>query len=260
MLRPSGTTYDKLASKDGPRITYSRREFLGVSATGVLTSAGWTGSVSAQQEPVVSMGNNYFDPIGLRIEPGTTVRFVIDTGSHSTTAYEERIPTEAIPFDSGVMSEGSFEHTFDVPGTYDYYCIPHESMGMVGRIVVGEPGGPAEEGSIPEGAVPSSETIVEEGRISADEFDMTAGSSRSGMMGSGMMSNEGSWWMFLVPIGFFSFLLTAVGAVAYLAARAGSASGKRADTTKRSARDQQPSGGQEKEAGQSQRDQRTKDP
>jgi plastocyanin len=27
--------------------------------------------------------------------------------------------------------------TLTVPGVYDYYCIPHEAAGMVGRIVVG---------------------------------------------------------------------------------------------------------------------------
>ena len=35
----------------------------------------------------------------------------------------------------------SFEHRLDVPGVYDYYCIPHEMAGMVGRIVVASPGG-----------------------------------------------------------------------------------------------------------------------
>ena len=27
-------------------------------------------------------------------------------------------------------------------GVYDYFCLPHEAAGMVGRIVVGRPGGP----------------------------------------------------------------------------------------------------------------------
>jgi hypothetical protein len=27
-------------------------------------------------------------------------------------------------------------------GVYDYYCLPHEQAGMVGRIVVGQPSGP----------------------------------------------------------------------------------------------------------------------
>ena len=29
--------------------------------------------------------------------------------------------------------------TFTVEGVYDYYCVPHEHAGMVGRIVVGTP-------------------------------------------------------------------------------------------------------------------------
>lgn len=247
-------------SKDGPRITASRRGFLGTIATSVVAGAGTSGTVSAQQETVVSMGNNYFDPIGLRIEPGTTVRFEIEAGSHSATAYGDRIPTEATPFDSDVMSEGSFDRTFDVPGTYDYYCIPHESMGMVGRIVVGEPGGPAEDGSIPQGTVPSSEAIVEQGRISTDEFEGGGDSPRGHMMGPGMTSRGRSWWMSLVPIGFFSVLLASVGGVAYLAARAGTASGKRGDAAKPTLREQRARGDAEREASERQCDQRKRGP
>ncbi len=29
-----------------------------------------------------------------------------------------------------------------MPGVYDYFCMPHEAAGMVGRIVVGRPVGP----------------------------------------------------------------------------------------------------------------------
>ena len=39
----------------------------------------------------------------------------------------------------------TFEWTFDVEGTYDYFSRDQEIMGMVGRIVVGKPGGPAEK-------------------------------------------------------------------------------------------------------------------
>jgi uncharacterized membrane protein len=169
------------------------------------------------------MGNTYFYPIGLHVEPGTTVRFEIQTGSHSAPAYGDRIPTAASPFDSGVLSEGEFEHTFDTPGTYDYYCIPHESMGMVGRIVVGEPGGPAEDDPIPSGAVPASETIVDQGTVLIDEFDDSRGNAGSRMMGSGMMGGGGPGWMIFMPIGFISVLLAAVGGVVYWASRRGTA-------------------------------------
>ena len=39
-----------------------------------------------------------------------------------------------------------FEWTFDVEGTYDYYSRDQESLGMVGRIVVGQPGYGGREG------------------------------------------------------------------------------------------------------------------
>ena len=38
------------------------------------------------------------------------------------------------------MPGESFEVELTEPGVYDYFCIPHEHAGMVGRIVVGGPG------------------------------------------------------------------------------------------------------------------------
>jgi hypothetical protein len=34
-----------------------------------------------------------------------------------------------------------FDVTLTVAGAYDYFCMPHEAAGMVGRIVVGKPEG-----------------------------------------------------------------------------------------------------------------------
>lgn len=164
---------------------HSRRQFLGLVGAGAVASTGFAQPADAQETPVVEMGNNYFDPIGLRVDPGTTVRFELAAGAHSATAYPNRIPDGASAFDSETISQGSFEHTFETPGTYDYYCIPHKSIGMVGRIVVGTPGGPAEESPIPDGEVPASETIVEQGAVaygsSSDGSETTGG----GMMRQG---------------------------------------------------------------------------
>ncbi|WP_436926078.1 plastocyanin/azurin family copper-binding protein [Halosimplex amylolyticum] len=170
---------------------YSRRRFLGALGAGTVASAGFTQPVAAQETPVVEMGNNYFDPIGLRIEPGATVRFELAAGTHSATAYENRIPSGASAFDSGVVSSGGFEHTFEAPGTYDYYCIPHKSVGMVGRIVVGSPGGPAEESPIPDGDVPDSDAIVEQGAIAYGSTTGDDENSGDGMMGPGRGSGPG---------------------------------------------------------------------
>lgn len=107
----------------------------------------------------------YFDPVGLHIQPGDTVRWVQVNGYHSVTAYapsngnhELRIPDGAKPWDSGILlgelpAKGStFEHAFPVQGVYDYFCQPHEVAGMVGRIVVGAPG--AGPGTLPFGYAP----------------------------------------------------------------------------------------------------------
>ncbi len=135
-----------------------------------------------------------FDPIGLRIEPGDTVRWIQVRGYHSVSAYhpandnhELRIPTAAPPWNSGVLlgqypAKGStFEHTFTVAGVYDYFCQPHEAAGMVGRIVVGAPGdGPGTQPfgyaparhwrEVPEAArkiFPSIESIMQRGVVPA---------------------------------------------------------------------------------------------
>ena len=93
----------------------------------------------------------WFDPIGLWIAPGRTIRWVLHNDVHTTTAYHPqndnhslRIPESAQPWNSGfLMTLGThFDVTFTVEGVYDYYCLPHEQAGMVGRIVVGRPGGP----------------------------------------------------------------------------------------------------------------------
>ncbi|MEQ9618383.1 MAG: plastocyanin/azurin family copper-binding protein [Deltaproteobacteria bacterium] len=92
----------------------------------------------------------WFDPIGVYIKPGQTVRWIVDENVHTTTAYHPennnhslRIPRGASPWDSGFLFPGSsYEVTFTVEGVYDYFCSPHEVAGMVGRIVVGNPTGP----------------------------------------------------------------------------------------------------------------------
>ena len=92
-------------------------------------------------------GRNFYTVPFRWVEPGTAVVWQLVRGSHSTTAYAEangrpdRVPAEASGWDSGVVSESgtTFERTFDVHGVYDYYCAPHESLGMVGRLVVGSP-------------------------------------------------------------------------------------------------------------------------
>ena len=120
------------------------------AAAGSAPSVGEQGDVV--EIHMVSDGEDvYFDPIGVWVEPGTTIRFVLMSGVHDTQAYHPsnsttlmRIPEGAEPWNSGIMGgilnrETTFEVTLTVEGVYDYFCLPHEVHGMVGRIIVGDP-------------------------------------------------------------------------------------------------------------------------
>ena len=94
-------------------------------------------------------GELVFSPDRIRIRPGETVEWVVESAGHSTTAYhpannttyQSRIPDAADPWNSGLLAKKGdrFQLTFAEEGIYHYYCIPHEGAGMVGAIVVGSP-------------------------------------------------------------------------------------------------------------------------
>ncbi len=81
-------------------------------------------------------GENLFDPAEIRIDPGTTVRWTWESGSHDL--YPDDIPARSDWEGVDERYEPDYEHmhTFVHPGEYDYVCTPHEDDGMVGRIVV----------------------------------------------------------------------------------------------------------------------------
>jgi plastocyanin len=125
-----------------------------------------------------------FDPVGLRVAPGTTVRWVVEANVHTATAYHPanggrplRIPERAEPWDSGYLVEPgeAFEVTLSAEGVYDYLCVPHEVAGMVGRIIVGRPGGPG-AGPPGEGVPPAARAAFPSiERIMAEEVVRSSG-------------------------------------------------------------------------------------
>ncbi len=167
-----------------------RRQFLvlgggalaAISAPTILRAKG----VALIEMKGTSRGEDvWFTPLGLAVDPGTTVRFVNrDPGnSHTATAYHPqnfdrqlRIPDTAAPWDSDyLMPDEGFEVLLSVPGVYDYYCQPHEQAGMVGRVVVGRPdrdvgwqgaAGPSDD--LPEvalAAFPPADEILTQGQV-----------------------------------------------------------------------------------------------
>ena len=138
------------------RGSLSRRAFLGKIAGLIALPALLLGCEGKRVEEtrihtiemVSEDGEEFFVPDKLHISPGDTVRWVLTSGFHTTTAYHAdhggkaaRIPADAAPWDSGLIrSDGEiFEQLFEIEGTYCYYCTPHEALGMLGVVVVGKP-------------------------------------------------------------------------------------------------------------------------
>jgi len=72
-----------------------------------------------------------FVPETITIDAGTTVQWI--NGGHGV----HTVTDNAGEWDSGSLAPGeNYTHTFDRPGTYPYYCVPHRSMGMTGTIIV----------------------------------------------------------------------------------------------------------------------------
>ncbi|WP_408958969.1 plastocyanin/azurin family copper-binding protein [Natrinema sp. 74] len=143
-----------------------RRVYL--AAVGTAVSAGLAGCSSARSvlasDPCrgeschIGMNRTEFLPDSYEISVGDTVVWKnTSEADHTITAYNELIPDDAAYFasggfetqaaaydawrnerDGGLGPRQTYEHTFEVPGTYKYFCIPHERANMTGEIVVSE--------------------------------------------------------------------------------------------------------------------------
>jgi len=140
-----------------------RRAFLGsaaVAASAALAGCLGSGSLS-RGDYDIGMSSNAFQPAEYTVTVGETVVWGNpNSRAHSVTAYENAIPKEAEYFASGefdteqaardswrtergraggkIFTGETYEHTFEVPGEYRYFCIPHEVGGMKGTIYVEE--------------------------------------------------------------------------------------------------------------------------
>jgi len=133
-----------------------RRAFL---ATGAATLAsGCLGVLAGDDDYDIGMSSMAFEPETIEVPVGTEVVWRnTNSRAHTVTAYESALPEGADFFATGgfesedaareawrddgsgnIYGGETFSYTVEVPGTYDYFCIPHESGGMVGRIEVTE--------------------------------------------------------------------------------------------------------------------------
>lgn len=83
-----------------------------------------------------------FEPAAITVRPGDVVRFSVQEGMHTVTAYhpdnrrELGIPEGAESFDSGILQRGdNWFLTITHEGEYNYFCLPHEQLGHTGTIL-----------------------------------------------------------------------------------------------------------------------------
>lgn len=118
---------------------------------GGLATASSNGETPAPpvERPAATVSMNdalEFVPDTITVKAGETIEWTNDSKlAHTVTADPEKaardenvaLPEGAAPFDSGTMKPGeTFTHTFDIPGDYLYFCIPHEAAGMTGVVRV----------------------------------------------------------------------------------------------------------------------------
>ena len=137
-----------------------RRTFLATTAGATVALAGCGMVVgSGDADADVGMVKNAYVPETFEATVGEPVVWVNEgSRGHTVTAYGDGLPDGAEYWASGgfeseaTAREGFWEHggegtvrsgetwsyAFEIPGTYTYFCVPHEKAGMVGRVVVSE--------------------------------------------------------------------------------------------------------------------------
>jgi pseudoazurin len=81
-----------------------------------------------------------FEPASLNIAPGDSVTWVNEKAEiHTINLFPDGYPKGAKPFKSPALNKAGQRVTvfFPTAGLYEYHCLPHVVMGMVGRILVG---------------------------------------------------------------------------------------------------------------------------
>lgn len=133
----------------GGRKPCSRRALLTrAAAAGMLGGVLLTACQDSADEPTVEMNDDMkFEPVNLTVTIGETVIWrnmgagMVHTATCDATEAADpahvRLPNGTTPWNSGLIQPGErWEYTFDVPGEYRYFCIPHEVVGMVATITV----------------------------------------------------------------------------------------------------------------------------
>jgi len=127
--------------------------FLSFALLAAFGACGGGGDGGGASGDVEMIEGQIFQPDTLTVQAGDSITFVnVSNETHTVTAYDEEIPEGATYFASGdfaseeearadlsgglIDPDETYEIVLDEPGTYGYFCIPHEGAEMTGEIVV----------------------------------------------------------------------------------------------------------------------------
>jgi plastocyanin len=133
-------------------MTGTARVMPGLLLTAALLSLGACGLGGPAYGPasdaaavVVMTDGLAFQPDAVRIKAGETVDWrnrsflthtVTDDPARAKDAADAQLPEGAPSFSARVGPGEVYRNIFTVPGTYRYFCMPHEGWGMHGQVIV----------------------------------------------------------------------------------------------------------------------------
>ena len=110
----------------------TRRVLLPLLVLGLVLVPAVAGTSAATKVKKVSVHDNYYNPLNLKVKAGTTVKWVWpnDVGDTHDVNLGKR-PKGVKAFHSELVATGySFKRTLTKPGKYAIYCSLHDDMKM----------------------------------------------------------------------------------------------------------------------------------
>ena len=123
-MRAKGRALHKNGRSAFPRPSLILAAVLGLMA--LTLGACGTGEAATPASPdtdgpIVAIEDLAFEPETLAVEAGDTVTWTWNDGAIAHDVAGDDFQSES-------MSEGTFRHRFDEPGTYEYVCTLHPNM------------------------------------------------------------------------------------------------------------------------------------
>ncbi|MEM1267383.1 MAG: pseudoazurin [Pseudomonadota bacterium] len=122
----------------------TRRENLALMGAAAVTAAAGTARAEAKTievqmlnvHPEEKRERQVFYPAVVRANVGDTIKFISVDKGHNATTHDDMVPDGGETWKSKINDD--FEITLTADGTYGYFCTPHQTVGMVGLILVGD--------------------------------------------------------------------------------------------------------------------------